>query len=58
MTGRQDEGTFWGAGNVRFLNLDAGEDMGCLVCEKVLNYVLMICVFSLGILFINMRSSK
>lgn len=47
MTGRQDEGTFWRAGDVQFLNLDADDDTKCLVCDKVLNCVLIICGFSL-----------
>ena len=47
MTGKQHERTFWGAGDVEFLSLGAGDDRECLICEKVLNWVLRICVFSL-----------
>lgn len=47
MTGKQHERTFWGAGDVQFSNVGADDDREDLVCEKVLNRVLRICVFPL-----------
>lgn len=41
---KEHERGFWGSGHVLFLNLGAGDERGCLVCEQVLNWVLMISV--------------